>query len=182
MEFVARILAQIPHGRRHLARYDGFYSNAARGKRKKAAAPAEPSCPSEAPEGAMPDGPHRTALRRRWAEMIRRVYEVDPLVCPRCGGEARVVGFITQPVVIKRILAHLRQREKVARPPPHAAQPGREPRVRSASPACRGAQRSRRCRFATDGNVLTRRSTFTFPHGTCSQAAVRPSKPLPASR
>ena len=36
MEFVARVLAQIPGGRRHLARYYGFHSNAARGKRKKA--------------------------------------------------------------------------------------------------------------------------------------------------
>jgi len=78
MGFVARVLAQIPDGRRHLARYYGFYSNAARGKRKKVAAPAEPSCPSEAPEGAaIPDGPHRAAIRRRWAEMIRRVYEVE---------------------------------------------------------------------------------------------------------
>ena len=36
MEFVARVLAQIPDVRRHLARYYGFHSNAARGKRKKA--------------------------------------------------------------------------------------------------------------------------------------------------
>ena len=128
MEFVARVLVQIPDPRRHLVRYYGVYSNAARGKHKKAAAPAEPSAPDEAPEvAAIPDGPHRAALRRRWAELIRRVYEVDPLVCPRCGGEARVVGFITQPVVIKRILAHLRQREKVARPPPHSPQPVQSP-------------------------------------------------------
>ncbi len=50
--------------------------------------------------------------------MIRRVYEVDPLVCPRCGGEMRVVGFITEPSLIKRILDHLRKRDKVSRPPP----------------------------------------------------------------
>jgi hypothetical protein len=35
----------------------------------------------------------------------------------------RVIGFITQPAVIKRILDHLRKREKAARPPPHAPQP-----------------------------------------------------------
>ena len=111
-----------------MARYYGFYSNAARGKRRKAAAPAEPSCPAEVPEDATtPDGADRAALRRRWAEMIRRVYEVDPLECPRCGGEMRVVGFITQPAVIRRILDHLRKREKVARPPPHAAQPVASP-------------------------------------------------------
>jgi hypothetical protein len=33
MDFVARVLVQIPDPRRHLARYYGFYSNAARGKR-----------------------------------------------------------------------------------------------------------------------------------------------------
>ena len=111
-----------------LRRYYGFYSNAARGKRRKAAAPAELSSPGEVPEGeAAPESADRAALRRRWAEMIRRVYEVDPLVCPRCGGEMRVVGLITQPAVIKRILDHLRKRKKVSRPPPHAPQPVASP-------------------------------------------------------
>jgi len=72
------------------------------------------------------ENPCRAALRRRWAELIRRVYEVDPLVCPRCGGEMRVIGFITQPALIDRILDHLRKRDKVSRPPrppPHSPQP-----------------------------------------------------------
>ncbi len=32
----------------------------------------------------------------------------------------RVVGFITKPSVIKRIVDHLRKRENAVRPPPHA--------------------------------------------------------------
>ena len=60
-------------------------------------------------------------------ETDRRVYEVDPLVCSRCGGEMRVIGFITHPAVIKRILDHLRKPEKVSRPPPHAPQPVASP-------------------------------------------------------
>ena len=67
---------------------------------------------------AVPTPPERAALRRRWANLIRPVYEVDPLVCPRCGGEMRVIGFITEPAVIKRILDHLRKRDRVSRPPP----------------------------------------------------------------
>ena len=122
MEFVARVLVQIPDPRRHLVRYYVVYSSAAR-KRKKSAAPAEPSAPDKPPEDAAPpDGPHRTALRRRWAELIRRVYEVDPLVCPRCGSEMRVIGFITQPALIDRILDHLRKRDKIPRPPPLSSQ------------------------------------------------------------
>ena len=89
-----------------------------------AVASADPSSPHEAPEdAAIPDGPYRAALRRRWAELIRRVYEVDPLICPRCGSEMRVIGFITQPALIDHILDHLRRREKIPRPPPLSAQP-----------------------------------------------------------
>ena len=81
---------------------------------------AEPSGPTEAPERdtTVSVGAARAALRRRWAEMIRRVYEVDPLVCFRCGAEMRVVGFITEPRLITRILDHLRKRDRPSRAPP----------------------------------------------------------------
>jgi hypothetical protein len=65
LEFVARVLVQIPDPRRHLVRYYGFYSNVARGKRKKAA-PAEPSAPGEALKTeTTPDRADRAVLRRR---------------------------------------------------------------------------------------------------------------------
>jgi hypothetical protein len=35
-----------------------------------------------------------------WAEMIRNVYEVDALICPRCGGRMTVVAFLTEPAVV----------------------------------------------------------------------------------
>jgi transposase len=31
-----------------------------------------------------------------WAEMIRKVYEVDPMVCPKCGGTVKVIAFIAE--------------------------------------------------------------------------------------
>jgi hypothetical protein len=36
-----------------------------------------------------------TIPRRSWAEMIRKVYEIDPLRCPKCGGTMRLIAFIT---------------------------------------------------------------------------------------
>jgi hypothetical protein len=30
-----------------------------------------------------------------WAEMIRKVYEVDPMACPRCGGRMKIISFLT---------------------------------------------------------------------------------------
>lgn len=43
-----------------------------------------------------------------WAEMIRKVYEVDPLCCPSCGGQMRVISFIKEPKVIDGIIASLK--------------------------------------------------------------------------
>jgi len=131
-EFVARVLVQIPDPRRHLVRYYAAYSNRARGQRRKAEAPLEGNGSGEVEEPPPPP-PERAALRRRWANLIRRVYEIDPLVCPRCGSEMRVIGFITQPSLIKRILDHIRKRERAARPPPRIGSPlVRQP---AASPA-----------------------------------------------
>jgi hypothetical protein len=39
--------------------------------------------------------------------MIRKVYEVDPLVCPRRGGRMKVVAFLTEPAVVDGIIRHL---------------------------------------------------------------------------
>ena len=46
-------------------------------------------------------------LRRRWANLIRRVFKTDPLICNKCGGQMRIVSFITEPSVIRQILDHL---------------------------------------------------------------------------
>jgi hypothetical protein len=43
---------------------------------------------------------------KTWAMLIKRVYEIDPLACPRCGGQMKVVAFIEPPQreVIEKIL------------------------------------------------------------------------------
>ena len=40
--------------------------------------------------------------------LIKRVYEIDPLACPRCGGQMKVIAFIEPPQgeVIEKILRH----------------------------------------------------------------------------
>jgi hypothetical protein len=62
--------------------------------------------------------PDRRTLRHRWAELIRRIYEVGPFVCPRCGGQMRIVAFVTEPKAIHRILAHLAGKGADGRSPP----------------------------------------------------------------
>lgn len=48
---------------------------------------------NEPPDPPRPDSAWHVARRKSWARLIRRVYEVDPLLCP-CGKRMRVVGFI----------------------------------------------------------------------------------------
>jgi hypothetical protein len=57
-------------------------------------------------------------LSPEWAEMIRKVYEVDPLLCPQCGGQMRVIAFLTDSAVVDRIINHLKLTFVADKPPP----------------------------------------------------------------
>ena len=60
--------------------------------------------------------------RRSWARLIKRVYEADPLVCPRCFGPLKIISLIGDAPVIEKILRHLKlwDRPEHPRPPPAA--------------------------------------------------------------
>ena len=46
--------------------------------------------------------------RSIWARLIHKVYEVDPLTCPKCHAPMSVIALIDDAQVIERILKHLR--------------------------------------------------------------------------
>ena len=78
----------IPDPRRHVIRYYGAYSSVVRGRRARQTVAAVGGGAAVAPPPAEhePASLDWKAARRRWAQLIRRIYEVDPLLCPRCGG------------------------------------------------------------------------------------------------
>ena len=39
-----------------------------------------------------------------WAALMRRVFELDVLECPKCGGRMEMIAVITEPSTIKKIL------------------------------------------------------------------------------
>jgi hypothetical protein len=53
--------------------------------------------------------------------MIRKVYEVDPMLCPKCGGTMKVIAFITEPAIVGWISDPLKLRFAAAKPPPPQA-------------------------------------------------------------
>jgi hypothetical protein len=73
----------------------------------------EPECETE-------PWPALQARRRRWAELLRLVFAVDVEVCPTCG-EMRILAFVTETAVVRRILGHLERGGVDARAGPWAA-------------------------------------------------------------
>ena len=56
--------------------------------------------------------------RRGWAEIRRKVFKVDPLTCPSCGSQMRIIAFITDYAMVDRIIHHLKLTFVAKRPPP----------------------------------------------------------------
>ena len=51
-----------------------------------------------------------------WAQRLKRVFNIDVSICPKCGGESKVIASIEDEAVIDKILQHLQV--KGALPPP----------------------------------------------------------------
>jgi len=110
-DFIASLCSHIPNQNEQMVRYNGYYSNVCRGKRKK--------------QGigqygyVIEQDDDNKSCSKSWARLIKKIYEVDPLTCPKCGGSMRIIAFIEDYKVIKKILDWLSIDEfKRDRPPP----------------------------------------------------------------
>jgi hypothetical protein len=117
-EFLAVLGQHIPDTNDRLVAYSGVYSNRLQKiTQAKDPKPAGPLPPPLGPSPA-PDSPSRKIPRSSvWARLIAFVWEVDPLLCPACGQEMKIVAVITASSVVARILDH-RARKKVSGPDP----------------------------------------------------------------
>jgi len=100
LEWLAAMCSHIPNRGEQMVRYYGHYSNVSRGKRQKEGSDDAIPCILE-PQGNV------KAFRKSWSRLIQKIYEVDPLVCPKCQGTMRIISFIEDPSVIRDILNHL---------------------------------------------------------------------------
>jgi hypothetical protein len=95
LEMLARLCQHIPPPGFHLTRLYGAYANRTRGARvRRAAGPGQPSVPGAS--ASQSPTPLQRQRRREWAQLIARVFEVDPLRC-RCGATMRIVAFSLDP-------------------------------------------------------------------------------------
>jgi hypothetical protein len=116
LEFIARVVDHIPEPSQQMTRYWGWYANAARGKRRKTCEE-EPTSSEPRPEDI--GGAFTRGARLSWAKLIKRVYEIDPLLCPFCGAEMKIVAFITDFATARAIRRSLKLPDQAPEPLAH---------------------------------------------------------------
>lgn len=97
LEFLARITPHIPNKWESTTRYYGVYSSRTRGELKK----------RQQQELVILPAVEKKPASRAWAALIKKIYEVDPLTCPKCQGSMKIKAFITDSTEIKRLLTNL---------------------------------------------------------------------------
>ena len=100
LDFIGKLVALVPRPRHHLVRYHGVLAPNA--KLRKYIVPATASTRPAAKRKtdhkqlkATTDPPQQDALIAplTWAQRLKRVFDIDITICPRCGGRLRVIGW-----------------------------------------------------------------------------------------
>jgi hypothetical protein len=125
-ELIEKLIPLIPRPRSHLVRFHGILGPAAKDREKVVPAlvpveygrPAPPDEPREIDPSSIP-----RFSRLPWAVLLKRVFLVDVLECPKCKGRMKILAAVTAPASVRRILDHLGLPSEVprlqqARPPP----------------------------------------------------------------
>ena len=97
-------------------RYYGFYSNKSRGLRKKAGTDDDVPALIESEVSSK-------EFRKNWARLIQKIYNVNPLMCSKCFGSMKIISFIEDQQIIKKILQHLDLWHVKRKPPARANGP-----------------------------------------------------------
>ena len=124
-ELLEKLAALIPRPRINLILYHGVLAPHCRWRAqvvayRSAAAPDTPVGASPTP-GANDESTTAAPVARHWAwaDLMRRAFDVDVLVCPRCGGRLRLIATVEDPEAIRAILAAVAAAPELAgRAPP----------------------------------------------------------------
>lgn len=90
LDWLARLVTHIPGKGEQMVRYYGYCSNKSRGMRKKKENDDENA--NSEPVSVKSDV-SRKNFRKNWAQLIQKIYNVDPLLCTKCGSEMRIISL-----------------------------------------------------------------------------------------
>ncbi len=104
LDFIARLAALVPRPRAHQLTYHGVLAPAA--EWRDLIVPAGGRSIRKEPSQLLAAKALRPS-RSKWADLLQRVFEIDALSCPYCGGKRELIALLTDGAVVRRILAHL---------------------------------------------------------------------------
>jgi len=110
LEFLERLAAITPRPETNLLICHGLLAPRARWRARVVAYGRVASEPAAlAPLGAGGEGVGAKSGSRAWtwAALMHRAFGIDVLACPHCGGRLRLIATLHDPVVIRKLLAHL---------------------------------------------------------------------------
>jgi hypothetical protein len=109
LDFIARLAALVPKPRVNLTRFHGVF--APNSKYRALVTPAKRGKGSKlkAPDEAQDQTPAERRAAMTWAQRLKRVFNIDIETCRECGGAVKVIACIEGPVVIRKILTHLKE-------------------------------------------------------------------------
>ncbi len=128
LECIARITSHIPKKGAKQVIYYGAYSQAWRGRERRQGSSTTATAEEKSVSSMKDRSSYSRRRRQEWAVLVKKVWDVDALKSPHCGGQMKVASFIEQPSLIRRILKHLDLRED-PRPPPIPLEMVSEPDV-----------------------------------------------------
>ena len=112
LDFIARLAALVPKPRVNLTRFHGVFTP--NSKHRALVTPAKRGKGDQAKESDAPPTPAERRASMTWAQRLKRVFNIDIETCRECGGAVKVIACIEDPVVIRKILDHLKDK---AEPP-----------------------------------------------------------------
>jgi hypothetical protein len=110
LELLERLAAMTPRPETNLLICHGLLAARARWRERVVAYGRVASEPTAlAPLAAGAEGVEATSGSRAWswAALMHRAFAIDVLACPHCGGRLRLIATLHDPVVIRKLVAHL---------------------------------------------------------------------------
>ncbi len=108
LDFIARLAALVPRPRVNLTRFHGVF--APNSKHRALVTPAKRGKGNKAKVSDEPPTPAEQHAAMTWAQRLKRVFNIDIETCRECGGTLKVIACIEDPVVIQKILDHLKEK------------------------------------------------------------------------
>jgi hypothetical protein len=105
LSLLCRLAASVPPPRYHTVKYAGVLASASRVRARIAPLPS-PSVPV-VPDPDQAPLPKRSGSYWPWAELLKRTFGIDILVCPNCQRRMKLTALVTEPKNITRFLAAL---------------------------------------------------------------------------